>query len=290
MVCFRWGKFFLWVGLAGLAGLGVGQWAAWVGSYLRPMVVFPLLVGCVFGGMLVFLIRLLDLAHRGSVLVGVVFASAVCVGSEHGGYYLQTQREYERTLAEWQTKTRGLAALSSSFGQAIQQQLPPPPATWGEYLRRQVEQGRRIGPWLIQGGWVWASWAVEAALTLAAALILVGLTLRWPYCSTCQSWYRVVRQGRVPSQQLAQWREVLERDVSLSGPAPRFRLLECLGRCTPGRLELVWEDADGQVQTCPRELQAAQREKLDALWQAAASSEEDSSPPATPASSDLPRG
>ncbi len=287
MVRFRWEKFVLWLLLAAVAAVGVGQLAAWLGGYLRPVLVFPLFVGSLLGGMLVFLIRLLDLAHRGSVLVGVLVASVVCAGSEHWGCYLQAHREYERIAADWQAQTQGLTALSPQFAQAVQQQLPRPPGTFGEYLRRQVQEGRQIGPWIIQGGWVWASWWLEAGLTFAAALALLGATMRWPYCSRCESWYRMVRQGRLFPKDLARWAPLFEIELPAMGKNVRFRLLECLGRCSAGRLELVWEDSDGQLQSRQLELDAAQREKLDALWQAAAS--EESSPPETASSQDLPK-
>jgi hypothetical protein len=271
MVPFRWEKFVLWLLLASGLAVGVGQVAAWVGGYIRPVGVFSLLVGSLLGGMLVGAIRLLDLAHRPSVLVGVVMAGLLCAASEHWGCYLQAHREYERLAAEWEIKTRGLAALSGQMAQAIQQQYPQPPGSWGQYLAEQLERGRRIGPWVLRGSWVWISWLAEAGLAFGAAAVLVWSTLGWPYCTGCESWYRTIRQGRLLPTDLAQWAEVLEIPLGQPKTAGRFRaqfrLLQCLGQCTAGRLELVWETADGHLQTWQAELAPPQREKLDALCQ-----------------------
>ncbi len=289
---FRWEKAWWWLLLGVGVGLGVGQLAAWVGGYVRPVVVFPLLVGSILGQMLVGGIRLLDLAHRPTVGVGLLLASLLCAGSEHWGYYRQAQRDYERRVADWQAKIQGLAALSSQFAQAIQQHLPPPPGSFTEYLQVQLDRGRRIGPWLLKGHWVWLSWLADAGFVLLAAAGLLWPTLGWPYCSVCESWYRSVRQGRLPPTDFAPWAELLALPVARPQPAPpfrvQFRLLQCQGQCTPGRLELVWEDAAG-LHTWQTQLDDAQREKLEALWKAASTSQEElpSPPPPPPTNQEI---
>ncbi|MCS7303782.1 MAG: hypothetical protein NZ602_01565 [Thermoguttaceae bacterium] len=273
MIRFRWEKLLLWVVLTTVVAMAVGQLAAWVGGYLRPVVVFALLVGCLLGGMLVVGIRLLDLAHRSSILVGLVLAGVICTGSEHWGAYRQAKREYERTLADWQAKTQGLVALSHQFAQALQQQLPRPPSSFAEYLASQLERGRPIGPWLLKGNWVWISWVLEAALVLLAAGGVVWPTLRWPYCSSCESWYRTIRQGRLLPADLAQWAELFQIPVFHPESARRFRaqfrLLQCLGQCSAGRLQLVWENPHGQLQRWEVKLDTLQREKLNTIWEEA---------------------
>lgn len=265
MVRLRWEKFLLWVGFSAIAAVGVGQLAALVGSYLRPIGLFPLLVGGVLGGMLVFFMRLLDLAHRGTLLLGVVLGTLLCNGSEHWGCYFQAQRAYERLVAEWMAQTQGLAALSGQFAEAIQQQLPRAPGTFLEYMNRQVEQGRSIGPWKVRRGWVVASWGLEALLTFLAALALVTATVQWPYCPKCESWYRTVRQGRLLPEELGCWAEALALPVPSPCPSGRFRLLECLGQCGPTRLELFWENHLGQLQSWRAWLDPEQQQILAPL-------------------------
>ena len=278
MAPFRWEKLVLWLLLAAGLAVGVGQVAAWVGGYVRPVGVFSLLVGGLLGGMLVGVIRLVDLAHRPTVLVGVVLAGLLCAASEHWGCYLHARREYARQAAEWEVKIQGLAALSGQLAQAVQKQLPQPPGSLREYLAGQLERGRQIGPWVLRGSGVWISWLAEAGLALAAAAVLVWATLRWPYCTGCESWYRTIRQGRLLPNDLARWAEVFEIPIRLPEAAGRFRaqfrLLQCVGQCTPGRIELVWETADGHLQTWQSQLDTAQRQKLDALWQSGLVEEE----------------
>lgn len=266
---FRWEKFFLWLVVAGVAALAVGQLAAWVGGYIRPVGVFPLVIGTLLGGLLVGGVRLLDLAHRTAVLVGLLWATAVCAGSEHWGSYLRAQREYERQLADWQAKTQGLIALSSQFAHAIQDHLPRPPGSFGDYLSSQLSQGRQIGPWRWEGRWVWISWVAEAALVGLGAGAWLWPTLRWPYCTQCESWYRTIRQARLLPEDFLRLAELLK----ISNPRPPeqgrfrayFRLWQCLGQCSPGRVELVWENPEGKLQRFHIDVDSHQREKLDLL-------------------------
>ena len=113
-------------------------------------------------------------------------------------------------------------------------------------------------------GWAaWLSWAIDAALVVAAAVVVTLPALRVPYCNRCGSWFRTIRSGRIDApaaQQLAAAVGVEEIEYARSH---RYRLSTCLGGCGPTQLELSWEGRGGAVDLVRLWLDTAARDSGD---------------------------
>jgi hypothetical protein len=114
--------------------------------------------------------------------------------------------------------------------------IPELHPSFEEFLRSTAARGRDWFSLRLHGGWVWASWALDAALQSAAAVGLVWIAARQPYCPRCRSWYRTVRSGKLDAHQAA----ALAAMYGCEASAPsQYRLLHCQSGCGPMRLELI---------------------------------------------------
>ena len=186
--------------------------------------IFPLLVGVVVGAAMVGLMRVLQVGHRPTILLGTAVAVAVTVLGQHYLGYL----------------------VAYHWPSAALRVLRP----FGEFLQQQADRGRPLGGELVARGWLaWTSWAVDGLLVLLAAMVTLAPALRQPYCNRCRSWYRTVRAGRVnvpAARQMAQYTGLPAMDQPKRA---RYRLACCHSGCGLTRLELSWEGMEGGILT-----------------------------------------
>ena len=129
-------------------------------------------------------------------------------------------------------------------------------------MLRQAAAGRPVtAKYALHGAAAWASWALDGLLLLVAALTIVCLAWRAPYCSFCRSWYRTTRAGPLAAETARRVAEAASLPIEKSPGAARYRLSHCVGGCGPTRLELA---LSGQQKTHVVEawLPAAQREQV----------------------------
>jgi hypothetical protein len=216
-----------------LVGALIGGAAAHVQTYFAPLVLFPLLVGAVLGGLLVIVMRVTNTGHRGTVVVVTLLAVATATAAAHYACYVfQGRAEPDKRVA----------MVKAAFGEDTSA-----PANFADYLQREAKRGRTIfGDLHAKDAWVWVTWAADGLLLGAAALAVVILALRLPYCDHCRTWYRVTRIGRLKPATGA----LVGAAAAIAMPEKvhslRYRLLNCLGGCGPTGLDLMWRDDDGQ--------------------------------------------
>jgi len=175
---FDWLTFAIWLPASALLG-GLGAWVAVEGQfYFAPLLLFPILVGIGVGAMNVGLMRLAQMGNRQTAVLGAVVAAAVAVCGQH---YLDYRHD-AAAIQQRNDAVKGAPAL-------LLQDLPQPPASLAEYMRRQAAEGRPLGKSVVLKGWAaWTSWGVDALLVLAASLLMVIPATRQPYCNKCRSW------------------------------------------------------------------------------------------------------
>ena len=234
---FLWRGPLFWLPVGGSLGLAVA-WIALVAQVdfgRSPLVIFPLLVGVGLGALLVGLMRLGQIGHRPTVVIGTVAIALVTVAAQHYVGYLKTYR--------WPRENAN----------------PPMPerliADFDEYMHQRAERGFPLWGYTAQGRLAWLAWAVDGLLVLGATLAVVVPAVRLPYCSRCRSWYRVIRSGRIDVESGRALAEAAGLAVPNRGTAARYRLLGCNGGCRPGGLDLSWEQ--------PRQSTSSERTWLD---------------------------
>ena len=225
-------------------GLLLGGLAAWaaedVQSYFAPLLFFPLLVGIGLGAVLVLLLRVGQVGHRPTILLGTVLAALAAVVGQHYFVYLAQQRDRQQTAVPENAK-EALLKLNARLPAA-------PPETFCEFMRQQANEGRSVFHLFeARGGGAWALWAVEGLLTLAAALGVVIPAMRLPFCPRCRSWYRATRSARFPAAVIRRIAQVLDVETSDRIRSGRCRLLTCASGCGPTGCEISWEDLEGNT-------------------------------------------
>jgi hypothetical protein len=128
-------------------------------------------------------------------------------------------------------------------------QLPAAaPKNFGDFLQQQAGRGRSIFNRIeLHDGGVWALWAVEGLLTMAASLAVVIPAMRLPFCARCRSWYRATRSARFSAKAIQRIAQVLDVDTTDRIRSGRCRLLNCSSGCSTTGCELSWEDLDGTL-------------------------------------------
>ncbi len=235
---------------------GITAWlaqGAQVDLHFAPLILFPLLVGVVLGAMIVGLMRLAQVGHRPTVIVGIVLAVAVAVVGQH---YLTFRESRQRALQDQETFLKAKRA----FGDLVKGRAPKPPAHLLEYMQRQAKQGRTLwyrrsaeGDKLdidrkgltVQGGWAWATWIFDGLLTLVATLAIVVPAARLPYCNQCRSWYSVIRSGRIDAALARRLAEAAGVEVPENVRTARYRIACCREGCGATRLHVAWQHVGG---------------------------------------------
>jgi hypothetical protein len=264
-----------------VVGPVVGLLWAWIAqeaqSYAAPFLLFPILVGVFAGLTIVGAARFAQMGHRPTIVLSVVFAAAVAVVGQHGISYLYFLSHYSNArgvnakgdspvFAETKkgtvpSPTTGGAVGSDLSGLACQ--LAP---NFGEYLRGQADRGRPLFGRYVAKGWVaWLSWAIDAILTLAAAVAVTIPAFRVPYCNRCRSWYRTVRNGKIDVPTAQRVAEACGVDEIAGLRSPRYRLSCCHAGCGPTYCELSWEEPSGAVDLVRLWLDAERRNQVTAI-------------------------
>jgi hypothetical protein len=225
--------------------LMLGALTAWVAVdaqlYFAPLLLFPLLMGVLLGVLLVLLMRMAQIGHRPTIVVGTLLAAALAAGGMHYLTYLSHCRE--------------IAAESANIDKArlflpkdAARRIPSPPSNFFEYMQLQAAQERPIFPaYSVHGGFAWLLWGVEALALTAATFVVMVPALFLPFCRRCHSWYRTYRSARFPPPLLGRLAVELKLEIPPRLRSGRCRLQACLGGCGPTRCELAWEGFEGQT-------------------------------------------
>lgn len=244
-----------WPILCIVAGILVA-WAAEVAQGYRfapKFLLFPLLVGAVFGGTVVALVRLSHVGHYGTVLLGAALGGCVTVAAQHYAHYRTMQRRMEQQPEKLALRRMGFP------------ELVPPPDFLG-YMRWSAAQGRTlVGGLKARDEMAWLSWGVDGLLTLFSALVLVHTAARLPFCNQCGKWYQTVRSGRIDPQTARRLAALL--DVAVAGQigSARCRMIDCPGGCGPAGVSLYFKQPDGDYAAGPIWLDRSRRDQLQRL-------------------------
>jgi hypothetical protein len=223
--------------LALAGGLAAGGAMAWLAAALQqlrsPWLVFPLVTGLALGAVLVGWVRLVQAGHRPTVVAVTLLAAAALTVGQH--YF-----SFRAILPTTRQKKPELEKARLLFAENSWESSPFPPPSFGRFLRWQAARGRPIGRFAARGGWAWASWALDGLLVAAAALAVVGPSIRRPYCNHCRSWFRATRRGRLDPDRAAEVVRRTGRSPPQPASAADYRLLTCNGGCGPTGIELRW--------------------------------------------------
>jgi hypothetical protein len=223
-------------------------------SYAAPFILFPILVGVLAGLTIVGVVRFARIGHRPTIMLSAALAAGVAVAGQH---YLHYHAHYSGPAP---------AAANAAAGQDLSahaQQLAP---SFGEYLRAQADRGRPLVGQYVATGWAaWLTWAIDALLTLAAAVVVTIPALRVPYCNRCRTWYRTVRNGKIDVPTAQRLAETCDVDEIAELRSPRYRLSCCHTGCGPTYCELSWEEPSGAIDLVRVWLDADKRNQITAI-------------------------
>jgi hypothetical protein len=238
---FSWRGLAIW--LPGSTLLGVlAAWAAEDAQlYFAPLLIFPLLVGIGLGAVLVLLMRVGQVGHRPTILLGTALAALAAVAGQHFFGFLAARHRDRPQSAVIEKAKEALPELASRLPAA-------PPENFGEFMRQQAGRGRSIfNLFEAKGGGAWTLWTIEGLLTLAAALGVAIPAMRLPFCPRCRSWYRATRSARFSAAVIKRIASALDVDTAERIRSGRCRLLNCSSGCGPTGCELSWEDLEGNT-------------------------------------------
>lgn len=223
-----------WLAMA-IAWTGIWCWlSVLVAERFAPVVVLPLLAGLVLGAGYVMAMRLAGLASRTWLMTGTCVLSLALAAGQHYIWYRITQTAMEQGYS---------AKLSGNNMGALAASIPDLHPSFVGFLQATAARGRAWAGLRLHGGWVWASWVLDALLQSAAAMVLVWIAAGQAYCCGCRSWYRVVRQGKLDPSQAAALATLCEFQTAKPSLPDEYRLLHCRSGCGPVRLDLVEPDA-----------------------------------------------
>jgi len=264
---FSRGGFCLALGVGPVVGL-IWAWVAEEAqSYAAPFILFPILVGVFAGLTIVGLARFTQIGHRPTIVLSVVLAAAAAVAGQH---YFRYVSDYSSVKGDspifTDTKIDTDTKIGTVPGQdlsALARKLAP---SFGEYLRAQADRGRPLlGQYVAKGWAAWLTWAIDAMLTLAAAVAVTIPAFRVPYCNRCRTWYRTVRNGKIDALTARRLAETCGVDEIAGLRSPRYRLSCCHAGCGPTYCELSWEEPNGAVDLVRVWLDAEKRNQIAAI-------------------------
>jgi hypothetical protein len=160
-----------------VAGLLVGLLGSYISQWFNPVVLFPLAMGALVGGMGWVLVKAGK--ARGPVVleVATVLTAGVTILGLHYGQYF-------RQLNAWEQQFPGILARGVSS-----------PREFGRYIDREAEDGVTIGKpdignKVINLGYVgsYIYWIVEAGFVGFMIFVLLRLGAEAPLCELCQRW------------------------------------------------------------------------------------------------------
>jgi hypothetical protein len=135
--------------LSCLAAMTQAQWA--------PVLIFPALLGVIFGGALLLLKRLWPEATRAAIVAAALIGSLVLITGQHYFAYRQYRANYEQSRAK-----NPQLLLVEEFK----------PMRLAEFLDYSARH-RSYGIWQLHGSLAWASWGLDGVLVVTAAVGVV---------------------------------------------------------------------------------------------------------------------
>ena len=189
-----------WLLAAPLLGAVVARLAVWVQNFRSPLLLFPLLVGCGLGLLLLGLMRLGQVGHRATLWRG-----ASGRGGGGGRSALFQFPRFQSGLTAQRRPPAGPSALQSSRPREM---MPDVSTDFVDSCSvRRPWGGRDRGLCAARRGRL-GELGLRRAACAPATSAIIFLACRTPYCSVCRSWYRTTRAGplaadkarRVPPQ------------------------------------------------------------------------------------------
>ena len=252
---FTWHGLLLAMLVAPLFGL-IWAWTADVAQfYFAPIILFPLLLGVFAGLSIVGLVRFAQIGYQPTIFLAAVLTAIVAAAGQHYCGYLATYYGMHPS-----------AGASTATGQDVSALMREMTPSFGAYMQAQARRGRPLVQGYVAHGWIaWLSWAIDALLVVAAAVVVVIPAVRVPYCNRCRSWYRTIRSGKIDVPTALRLAELVGVEEINRPRSPRYRLSACQGGCGPTRCELSWEDAGGAVVLASVWLDPAGRNRVAAI-------------------------
>ena len=223
----------LWMLAAPVLGAAVHALAVWVQDFRAPLLIFPLLVGCGLGLLLVGA----DAAGAGRPPRDPLERHHVGRGSRGGRAALLQLPRCQSSLDRGETarhRDRTVPAFQETTG-------PDTSTDFTRFMRRQAARGRPVTAEFNASrrgrlGKLGTGRPADAPATLT----IVYLACRAPYCCVCRSWYRTTRAGPLDADtagRLAEAAVAAHRGTTRRRPAIAFPIAS--SGCGPGRLELA---------------------------------------------------
>ncbi|MDO4557941.1 MAG: hypothetical protein Q4C47_03140 [Planctomycetia bacterium] len=192
--------FVLAILVAGIVGYVVGGLLpyAWTGIVrVSPFLFTSLIVGWFLGSICLLFVRIFEIGNRLTVTVGFWLVVIPGVLSPHR---IAFDQSYEATLRQIEAESRQVSHQASELTPSeiisVMTREMLPDSIW-DFLNRSAAGGRRIGPWTIRDGWVWASWVADSLALVLGAIVGARYTTRLTdFCGTCGRFYRRIADGR----------------------------------------------------------------------------------------------
>ncbi len=208
----------------------LGYVAAQVAHVRAPWLLFPLLVGVGLGALAGGLAYWEKLGHRATVLFATAIAATVVVVVMHW-------MEYQAYLNA--PRSAQFEMMANAFPDIAERHVSARPTGFFDFLQRMAAAGRTMPlGWVAQGEWAWASWALDALLVVAGAVVAVTVFARRPYCDVCRNYYRVLRQETLRPDQYRR----LAESLGWTAGTPRsasYQHLSCQGVCGPDQVRVM---------------------------------------------------
>jgi len=259
---FVWWQAGFWLPACLVMGMPVAFVSHVVQPHFAPFVVFPLLIGVGLGAMTAGLMRLAQVGHRPTLLLGVLLGASVAVAGQH---YLDYRKAYDRAQWEWELVRRA----KQQFPDGVVGNVARPPINIADYLDHQAMVGRWIGSYSAKGWRAWSSWAIDGLLLLAAATAVVARAVRQPYCNRCRSWYRAVRTDQIDAETAQEMVEVAGLTAIEQPTAARYRLFSCNGGCGPTGFQMQMKKSGNWQITARVWLDVERRDQMTQLLDSA---------------------
>ncbi len=159
----------VWLVGAAIVGAASARLAVWAQGSWAPLVIFPLLVGCGIGLLLVGLMRVGGVDHAATRYSGAFLAVAMAVAGQHFFSFL----DFHAALIDRRPELLSL--------EEFQRIMPDASTDFARFMERQAAQGRPVTKgYALRGAAAWASWAFDGLLTLASACSIVYLACPVP--------------------------------------------------------------------------------------------------------------
>ncbi len=252
---FRWTALAVWLPACLVEGALLAWLAAIVERHRAPVLLFSLLVGVALGVTLAAMMRLCQVGHRPTILLGTLLGASVAVAGQH---YLSFRAAYRE--ARQDARAYELAKLA--LGNQVLGQMPVPPSSFIEFMRWRAARGFPFCQYHVRGPAVWLIWSVDWLLVLAAAAVMVVPALGRPYCDRCRSWYATTRRGRLDPAAARQVAALAGAELPDGSIATHYRLVACHSGCGPTGLLLRWERPSGDRLTAESWLDADRRNRV----------------------------